>query len=1309
MVFARRPFWLLGVVVLFLTTLNLRAQLNRGVIEGILTDPQGAVVPNASVVITNVDTNVAASRKTNNEGYYRVPDLVPGKYKAHFESSGFSAVDIADIEVLAGQVMRVDGQLRLGQTRESVEVTAAAAMVETAPANFSTTLGDRTIQEMPLQGRDIQQLIFLIPGAAQVGGPPGSNFGFSSEFGSFPDPTHLVGSDIAVNGGQGGENAWYLDGNLNLSGFAENAAVNPSPDAVQEFQAITTAFSAEYGRTGGGVFNVVLKSGTNALHGDLYEYVRNDATNARNPFTSIDSLGNIIKDRQLRFNNFGGTLGGPVYLPHIYNGKNRTFFFFSGDFTILHLLGQKVFTVPTALERTGDFSEDANVVTNGLWNPYSTVGPDTNGIFQRTAFGTPVPGNPFGADGCLNASVEGGASNGIKTCNFSTQIPTNMLDPTASFFMKSFPMPNYLDPLSGCPAASGGLSGICDNYLGTVGSSQDPQNFSIKIDHQWSEQSKYFAEVLFSPGKYNNYRVPWTGATFPNDATGWGSQFPVDFANTDIGFGNTYTFGPSLVNEVRLSFTRQFINSHPDHPYPDSITDQSEVQKVLAPIRIPQDPQSPTPNWSMGAPGGGGIAFGPTEWVNMITMAESYNLLDNITKVTGKHTVKAGFNYRLEHSAYEGPYPTIFGFGGELTQDPTSNLGGGGMEQFMLGAVPSNGGAQTGIQNKPYNTYRYWAFFVQDDYRIKPNFTLNIGLRYDLNGLFRTRNHPMTNFCLGCPNSVTGLPGELLYEGDPGFPKGGNIAAANKNSIAPRLNFSWSPSSSRKTVIRGGYDIMYTNAFDSINAPGQSSNNMPGWAQAYVWNQSFYPQCGGAAGQCVAWPLSDITTDKANLTTPHFNGQYLAASRDPLIGISHVEFITPPSHDPMVENWGLDVERELPGNLLVTVGYVGTHGTHLMGESFRQFNYIHTADRIKYKTAVNGPAPISQFYSGQAATMLASVYGAQGFTGTDASGNVTLPLSILLEPYPFYGATNALQDQTAFDGTSIYHGLNVKLQKKYSHGLNFIVAYTWSKKITNAEVSQPFTIVTDPIHWSRNGQIGGRGGELQGALFGAFQDRDNKKIDRAVAADDMPQMLNIAATYELPYGKGKAFTSSNRLAKGVLGGWKLTGSFNAESGVPLAITCPADELTGRCNLIGNPKTVPGGRGVNDWINPAAFGPSFGNDQTFWANYDPTDPRAYQFGSMGPRLGSLRSPGFWNLDSSLAKDFHFSESRYLEFRWEVFNALNHQNPGLPITGWCLPPNADGSTDAVHQEGCSFGRITNVQTDPRSMQFAMKFYW
>src|SRR5208337_904001 len=247
-----------GLLLAFTTVLS--AQLNRGVIEGTVTDPQGAAMSGVTVTITGLATNVVTNTKTNNAGYYRAEALVPGSYRAHFAANGFTSLDITAIEVPAAQVIRVDAKLKLGSINEKVEVKAELPMLETDASNFSSTLQTDIVQNVPLAGRDLQQLTFLLPGVNNVGGPPGSNFGFDSSYGTFPDPTHLMGSAIAVNGGQSGANAWYLDGNLNISSFGENIVVNPSPDSVSDFQVITNAFSAEYSHTGGGVFSVVLKS-----------------------------------------------------------------------------------------------------------------------------------------------------------------------------------------------------------------------------------------------------------------------------------------------------------------------------------------------------------------------------------------------------------------------------------------------------------------------------------------------------------------------------------------------------------------------------------------------------------------------------------------------------------------------------------------------------------------------------------------------------------------------------------------------------------------------------------------------------------------------------------------------------------------------------------------------------------------------------------------------------------------------------------------------------------------------------------------
>jgi hypothetical protein len=395
--------------------------------------------------------------------------------------------------------------------------------------------------------------------------------------------------------------------------------------------------------------------------------------------------------------------------------------------------------------------------------------------------------------------------------------------------------------------------------------------------------------------------------------------------------------------------------------------------------------------------------------------------------------------------------------------------------------------------------------------------------------------------------------------------------------------------------------------------------------------------------------------------------------------------------------------------MMVNIGYVGSAGRHLAGDTFRQFSYVHTADKIKYQTGINATVPITDYYQGTTAAALANVYGGP-----------TLPRSVLLSDYPFFPS---LIVQTLYDGASDYNGFNLKVQKRLSHGLNFIAAYTFSKKINNAAVAQLASQLLDPIHTSRPGLVGGRVGAVNGnsqaastgtGTLGAFyQNPDNEAVDRSVAIDDITHMFNMAASYDLPIGRGKTLLrNSNTVVNAVLGGWRLTSNISVQSGVPLFVTGPCNGLTCRPNLVGDPSLSHSRSKTQleaDWINAAAFEPAYGNDQSFWANPNPNDPRWWQFGTAGAFLPGLRAPGFWNIDTSLVKEFHLTELRYFQFRWEMFNALNHQNLGLPNTNFCLPGGPNGQTDTVHQAGCSFGRITNVQTDPRSMQFALKFYF
>jgi len=1203
MLYTRLLRRLVGIGLLLCSTPGLEAQLNRGIMEGTVTDPTGAFVAGVQVAAMSADTGVTLPTVISNSGYYRVVDLLPGKYTVHFEASGFSPLDLTDIVLPPGnETIRVDAELKLGATRQSIEASAGLTLVQAAPTDFSTDIGSNAIQQIPLQERDLQQLAFLVPGVI-ANGPPGTNFGFNRESGTFSDLTHLQGSDVSVNEGQTGTNAWYLDGNLNLSGMAESLAVNPSPDAVTELQTITNGFSAQYGQSGGAVFDVILKSGTNQLHGNAYQYVRNSYFDGRNPFTSIGANGRVIPQDQLRYNDFGGTLGGPVVIPHLYNGRNKTFFF-SWDESILHLQGSGVFTVPTPSMRAGDFSEDPNVAQYGTWDLSSTVGPNAQGFFQRTALGTPAPGYP---NRCLDTVVEANA--GVTTCNFATQLPASMLSKTAMFFINQFPDPNYLNPLSNAPLAKEGAYRIAGNYLAVLGNSQDGSSISLKIDHQWSEKNRFSGEWLFNPGKYNNYRLPLTGATFPASSAGFGENLPFDFAHQIIALGNTYTFSPTLINEFRASFSRQFYTTYPEQAgYPDSLTDLAAVQKNLAPLGIPQWSPSPAPSWTVTAPGGGSMAWGPVGWTSNYTATQSYTILDNVTKLAGNHNLRTGFVYRQSHAAEFQSAPPNLNFNG--VTDPITSLGGGrGLAQFMMGAVQNDGSSYTTAAWIPYMCWRYWAPYPQDGYRITPNFTLNLGLRWNVFGAYETRQHPESRFCMNCSNLDTGPPGIVQYEGDPGFPKNSDVLSPNWNDFGPRINFSRSPFSNRKTVIWGGYDVFFSSAYPSIN-PAQAVENVPGYAyDDRAFNSTNPTQCAPFSAHCLAWSV-DRPGAKGPLTTPRVTGTFPAQQRDRLY-TAYLDSVQKSAHDPIVQTWTLEVERQLPGNFALSIGYVGSDGTHLVGGMWHDFNYVRTADTFKYRNAINAEVPISQYYSGQTAQKLAEVW--------EVTATNSLPLSYLLRPNRFWGSIAAI---STYDGNNTYHAFQVRVDKKYSQEVNFTAAYTLSKNIANPYVGSMIATVIDPIHFGRNGNIGGRTGALFGQALGfAYQGPDNVKADRALAFNDMPQVLNLAATYELPFGARRTFLNRKGPFDQLVGGWRLTGNFNAESGVPVNISGPC-KGTCRPDLVGDPKAVRGGQNADLRINPAAFLPPFGGDQTFLVHPNPTDERWWQSNCGGRDCGPV---------------------------------------------------------------------------------------
>jgi hypothetical protein len=1260
---------------ILLLTMPLMASLDRGAIRGTVTDPQGAVVPDAMVVVRNLDTSVATNLVTNSAGFYLASELVPGKYTVRVEAQGFSPLEIKDIAVGAGTTVTQDAELKVGATAQSVEVSARAGLVETTSSNFSSGVSRRYLENLPLQGRDIQTLVQLFPGVVQSSGPSGAVFGSNSQFGGFPDPLHLVGSSVSANGGQAGANAWFLEGALNSTVGAEATTVNPSPDAVAEFNLVQNSLAAEYGRTSGMVVNVVLKSGTNELHGSGSVVNRNSVFSATNPFARRDSNGDPFLQPWVNWNNFSGTLGGPVYIPGVYNGKNRTFFFLSEEVAFLHERQNKILTVPMPAAKHGDFTGDprftavcdpVNNPNQCIYDPYTTTWNDAKGWFDRDPFPTP---------------------------NISLYRP---LDPLAKFYVDSIPDPNFTDPLSPC--------GIyCNNYLGAVGSSMTTHNLSTKVDHVFNDKHRLFASWLFNPSYYANYRYPWNGPTAQTN-TGLSGANPYNTRNQLAIVGLTSTFSPTIVNELRFSFGRQNLMARPNL---ESVTHNKEVQERVNGLNFWLfSPGQEVPTISF-ADAGGNFSFGPVQYQNGSMGQQAYTLNDSLTKIWGRHTLKGGFTFRRNNLWGSSPAGFNLNFDGYLTTNADTGAGGTGLAQFLLGTL-AEGMGSSAVQYAPWQTNDDYAFFGQDEFRVTKNLTLSLGVRWDIYGWIRERHNMLANFDLSHKNPEVNAMGKIVYPGTSGHPDR-NIFPANKDSFGPRFGFAWSPFGNNRTVIRGGYGLVYSNSLSAAFGQGNGAfSTMGSYVPVYTpWTSYWYMLTGWVLSQgAPSFTFPDLSANQKN--------QYQFVG-DP----TNIYGFIKGDRDPYVQQWNLSLQRELPGNILVSVAYVGSHGSHLLGDEIRNINQISKSNLAKYRWGMND-------YVYEVDPSLDGLFGDCGrWYDPD---HVVCSGWYALAPYPQWWSVQAMLSP---DGYNKYHSGQLRVEKRYSHGLNFIGAYTYSKNIVSAGLGALAANTIGPTVIGNRGvgrlaHIPGAagGGVVDGSTHTGPEDLQNMRRYDGLAPDDTTHIFNFASTYELPFGRGKKWASTRGLANAFIGGWKLTQNWNFQSGVPMFFSGPCDGAYGtmscRPNLVGDLSAGRSGKTPQQiqqqWYDPNALCAAWGCDQALTTALSEGDhafqdsvDSYWQLGNIGTRPPSGRTPGFWNADLSLAKEFHISESKYFNFRWDVFNAFNHQNLGVPSNYWCLPPGPNGETDKVRQFGCSFGQITNVQTDPRGMQFSLRFVW
>ncbi len=1138
------------------------AQSPLGTITGTVVDPQGTGITGVEVVARNTSTNLTFKGLTSEDGTYTISSIPVGPYALVVSQTGFKRLQRTGLTVEVAQRLRVDLNLEIGQVTESVMVSAEVARVQTEDSSLGTVVEQRRIEQLPLNGRHVFNLVKVVGGVTPR---------FNATDG-FAEISNQNFSQIRINGGPAYGNQFFLDGVSNSAAVHNEISVVPMVDAVAEFRVETNALKAEFGQTSGGVVNAVTKSGGNDFHGSLYHFLRNDALDARNAFaTQPDPRTGRIK-QVLRYNHFGGTVGGPVWIPRLYNGRNRTFFFAGYEQWRWRSTGApRIGTVATELERAGNFS--ATRTPQGavipIYDPATTRPNPAGSGFVRDIF----PGNV---------------------------VPRNRMDPLSLRVLAFMPVPNAIPT---------NVNTNANNLVSLVGSLSDQGVINTRVDHRLNNSDSLFFR--------------YTSNRNTREDRGWGLGVADPAARNDQRDNHNAVlsylkvFTPTVLNDFRFGATRQWL------PFTHPSFDQDWPRQLGYPAIIPQDQFPPVQVAGLLGIGSAGFSAG-------LRAQQVIQIADSVTVTRGNHTFKAGMDFRWWRLSFiNRSQPSgSFNFNTDLTNNPLSPAGTGfGLATFLLGEVSSG---SLGV--RPFFQFRANPFgtFLQDDWKVTRRLTLNLGVRYDTSFGGTEMHNRASNFDPFTVNQQTGLPGVLNYAGTGGTPA--NFVNRDKNNFGPRVGFAWDPRGDGRMALRGGYGLIYSMVEsgnltpDNANALGYSvdtpfTSSQPGIQRVFGFSQGppSLVQPLGSAGGPSAFRGLDVRAQDRHAQTPY------------------------------IQQWNLALQRALWGGWVTSVVYAGSKGTKLFGANYN----LNQLDPSFYRLGLALQDTVDNPYFGQI------------LTGPLAAARVQRQQ--LLRPYPDYNSVTTW----ANNGLSTsYHSLQVSVEKRYSNGVSALLSYTKSKLISESQA----------IGGGNDG-AGGAGDYRVGRL--------NRRIDRAIDADDVSQRLVASGLWELPIGNGRRLASTaNRWVDGFIGGWQLNGIWTLQTGTPLVVR-GTNNFTGigYPDIIGDP-TLPGDQRTPErWFNTGAF----------------ANPADFTIGN-GPRtLPTTRGPGLNDLSFSLFKTFKIKERVRLETRWEMFNAINTVNYNLPNT--TFQPNRPTAGQAAANLNANFGRILSA-LEPRRMQLGLR---
>ncbi|MGI4830626.1 MAG: carboxypeptidase regulatory-like domain-containing protein [Janthinobacterium lividum] len=1191
---------ILTVPALYGTT-ALQAQIDQGSVTGIVRDAQKAVIPGATITLTNKDTNLVLTRKSDKSGAYDFVPVKIGNYKLTVTFPGFETQIQDNVVVNVSQVVGLNLTLIPGGGNEIVTVEAQTNL-QTEEASTGQVFGAKILDEMPLEGRNYVFAAQLTTGVAAP------NQGFTQVAGA---------GDFTSNGNRVSENNFVLDGvdnNSNMQDFLNGAtySVRPPPDALAEFKVESSDYSAELGRGTGAAINASIKSGTNTIHGSLWEYFSSDRMNAQDYFAN----GRTAYHQ----NQFGATLGGPIW-------KDKIFVFADAEGTRISDYNppQLNYTVPTAMERTGDFSEllnAANTNGRGVINLYQPGGTAT-----ATVGGTAIPG---AAPNYLNC-------NGVQNV-----ICPSSVDSVARKILGLYPLPN-----------TGGAHQAFANYtVPATATTNNTTQYDVRLDYNFSPKDQMFGRYSYSNNP-RNYTPPLGQL----DGGGFGTTGQDANYSKNGMFSETHFFTPTLSNEFRVGYNWL----HAAYLGPDAADSNYAASLGLGGIPSGVANLGGLPQTNFGDSHSGNDAatqIGTTGYLPSDELQNVLQIIDNVNKQLGRHTLKAGINF--QHVRFYGLQPPngigYQNFNGTYTENPADkvNISGSGLADYLLNEM-NNSGLSTVA---PFTDLRwYYSTFLQDDWKVTPKFTLNLGLRWEYTQPIRELHDEQANF-YGTYAGMNGGTGTLLIpQSQSSYPISATLASTlaadhiavaytsnrylvnpRRYNFAPRVGLSYLLDP--KTVVRAGGGIFY-GGLENIGLGLNLANNAP-----FFVNSSFVPtpdQCYNLNG-AVTCPTNGETLETgfgAAATSP--------AALANASGIGTIYAQDQNAKSSYTTAYNLTLQHSFTNSLTFTIGYQGNESKHL---------------RASYN---------------------ANTYA--GYVPSGANGQA-------YQPFYDFSLVNVTSE-----GIGRYDSLQTKLEKHASHGLYFLAGYTWAHCLDDA---------FGPIGQSA------QGGYRNPNLLGIRYDYGN-------CTQDVRNRVTFTGQYDLPVGRGKTFLNNSRVVDEVVGGWKTSLTFQAQSGNPVFLTSSNQGSSYPYQIAnaftpGSPLGSSGGtstsplqpqfscatktRTLQQWFNPCSF-TNPPQVVTSGATASQNTINAAQAGLLpsGPRgrVGVV-GPGFNRVDMSLFKTFAlpFRETSF-QLRADSFNVLNtpsFSNPGTGLTG--------GTGQAITST-----RFSSVIPDARTIQVAARF--